>query len=714
MPPPPVPLEAIRQPAFLYGPGRRIVAANDLAEALAGRPLAGSSCAEIVGLFRPRHPDGTPFAPEELPACRALAGREAIDVPFAITLPDGRTLDFVATAAPVSGGALVLWQDVTAARRAESEREALGRFPAKDPNPVLRLEHGRTIVFANPAARALLGAAAPAPEADAPVEIVRAATGALAAGALRETEYVAGDDVYLLSFVPLKDRGYVNVYGVRITGRVRAEAALRESEAVARSFMENMVDGCAICETVVDGAGEPVDIRIVDVNPAFLQDLPLPAGRVVGHTVSSILPEMDRAWFDRFFEIGRTGRAAAFEEPFPAFGRWHQVAAFPVRGGRIAVVLHDITEQRRAEEAVRERERVVQGIFRAAPAGIGLVSGLGPGRRFEEVNDRLLQMSGYSRDELVGQDSRVLYLDDGAYAAVGRDSARQLEAYGRGEVETRWRRKDGSAFSVLLSSSLIDPQAPRAGVIFIAVDLTALHESQRSLQRYARDLRRSNEELQRFAYAASHDLQEPLRSIVSFSQLLDRRYRGRLGTDADEYIAFIVEGGVRMQALIKDLLQLSRVETRARPPVPTDANGPVGGALRSLKPAICEAGATVTVDDLPVVVADPVQLEQVFVNLVGNAVKYRRPDRPLEVRVSAERRDGVVEFAVADNGIGIEAEYYDRIFEMFRRLHTHDQYEGTGIGLSVVKKIVERHGGSVRVESTPGEGSTFFFSLPAA
>ncbi len=169
-----------------------------------------------------------------------------------------------------------------------------------------------------------------------------------------------------------------------------------------------------------------------------------------------------------------------------------------------------------------------------------------------------------------------------------------------------------------------------------------------------------------------------------------------------------------MQALIRDLLQLSRIETQAQPPVPTDSGEMVADAVRSLEAPIREAGATVTVGEMPRVMADPAQLEQVFMNLITNAVKYRRPVEPLAVTISAERLNGVWEFSVADNGIGIEAEYLDRIFVMFRRLHTHDQYDGTGIGLAVVKKIVERHGGRVRVESTPGEGSTFFFTLPAA
>jgi light-regulated signal transduction histidine kinase (bacteriophytochrome) len=228
------------------------------------------------------------------------------------------------------------------------------------------------------------------------------------------------------------------------------------------------------------------------------------------------------------------------------------------------------------------------------------------------------------------------------------------------------------------------------------------------------DLQLSNEELQRFAYVASHDLQEPLRSIISFTQLLERRYRGKLDTDADEFIGFIVEGGNRMQQLITDLLQLSRVETKAKPLAPTDAGEVAADALRLMETPIREAGATVTVGEMPTVMADAAQLAQVFTNLVGNALKYRRPDVPPEIRISAERADGFWRFAVEDNGIGIEEQYFDRIFVIFQRLHTREAYEGTGIGLAVVRKIVERHGGRVGVESVPGRGSTFFFTLPAA
>ena len=297
---------------------------------------------------------------------------------------------------------------------------------------------------------------------------------------------------------------------------------------------------------------------------------------------------------------------------------------------------------------------------------------------------------------------------------VGREKYAQILADGTGAVETQWRTKDGALRDILLSSSPVDLSRPFEDVVFNALDITRLRESERALASYTDDLQRSNEELQRFAYVASHDLQEPLRSIISFTQLLERRYRGRLDSDADEYIAFIVEGGNRMQRLIEDLLQLSRIETKAKPLVPTDVGEVVADALRLMETPIREAGATVTVGDLPTVMADGAQLAQVFTNLVGNALKYRRPDTPPAIRISAERAGAFWRFDVEDNGIGIEAEYFDRIFVIFQRLHTRDEYEGTGIGLAVVRKIVERHGGRTGVESTPGEGSTFFFTLPAA
>ncbi|MBI5395526.1 MAG: HAMP domain-containing protein [Verrucomicrobia bacterium] len=228
----------------------------------------------------------------------------------------------------------------------------------------------------------------------------------------------------------------------------------------------------------------------------------------------------------------------------------------------------------------------------------------------------------------------------------------------------------------------------------------------------ARELARSNAELQQFAYVASHDLQEPLRMVGSYTQLLARRYQGRLDKDADEFIHYAVDGAHRMQALINDLLAYARVDSRSKPFKPTDCGAVLNSVLTNLKVAIAEAKAAITHDPLPKIVADDTQLIQLFQNLIGNALKFRSKDAAPRIHIGAAAKDGLWEFFVRDNGIGIAPEHFARIFQLFQRLHTRQHYSGTGIGLAVCKKIVERHGGRIWVESSPGQGTTFRFTLP--
>jgi light-regulated signal transduction histidine kinase (bacteriophytochrome) len=225
------------------------------------------------------------------------------------------------------------------------------------------------------------------------------------------------------------------------------------------------------------------------------------------------------------------------------------------------------------------------------------------------------------------------------------------------------------------------------------------------------ELKRSNEELGQFAYIASHDLQEPLRMVASYTQLLSRRYTGKLDADADQFIAYAVDGANRMQRLIQDLLAFSRVGTKGRDLLDTSSEDALQQALLNLRGAVVESGALVTHDPLPTVLADEMQLTQLFQNLVGNAIKYQNPGVP-KIHISAARNgDKKWMFSVKDNGLGIDSQYFEKIFGMFQRLHKREEFAGTGIGLAICKKIVERHGGSISVESQPGHGSTFRFAL---
>jgi signal transduction histidine kinase len=237
-------------------------------------------------------------------------------------------------------------------------------------------------------------------------------------------------------------------------------------------------------------------------------------------------------------------------------------------------------------------------------------------------------------------------------------------------------------------------------------------EANRKLEQTVKDLERSNVELEQFAYVASHDLQEPLRMITGYTDLLSRRYKGKLDPSADEFIDFAADGAHRMRVLINDLLTYSRVGSQGKQPVPTDCERVLRQTLAGLELAIRESAARVTHDSLPVVNGDEVQLGQLFHNLIGNALKYRNGGEAT-IHVGCRRRAGDWMFLVRDNGIGIDPRFGEKIFAIFQRLHNREQYSGTGIGLALCKRIVERHGGKIWVESEPGKGATFFFTLPA-
>jgi light-regulated signal transduction histidine kinase (bacteriophytochrome) len=274
------------------------------------------------------------------------------------------------------------------------------------------------------------------------------------------------------------------------------------------------------------------------------------------------------------------------------------------------------------------------------------------------------------------------------------------------------QREDGSTFPIGLS---IGETKEDGRTIFVGLihDLTARKRSEMELLTKVDELERMNVELGHFAHIAAHDLQEPLRMVSSYNQLLSKRYKGKLDHEADEFIAFAVGGALRMKSVIEDLLKYSRIETTIAELPIVASDDAAADALRKLKAAIEESGAVVTRDPLPEVHADYAQLVELFRQLIENAIKFRRGTAP-KIHLAAARDGRRWTFSVSDNGLGIEAQYFGRIFEMFQRLHKREEFSGTGIGLAICKKIVARHGGVISVASEPKKGSTFSFSLEAA
>jgi PAS domain S-box-containing protein len=352
-----------------------------------------------------------------------------------------------------------------------------------------------------------------------------------------------------------------------------------------------------------------------------------------------------------------------------------------------------------------------RGLLEAAPDAMVVVDQRGA---IVLLNVQAEKQFGYRRDELVGQKVKNIIPEGFAERLIADGTRTAADALaqqiGTG-IELQGRRKDGSEFPIEI---MLSPLESAEGILVTAAirDITLRKQNVEILAQKISELKRSNDELQQFAYVASHDLQEPLRMVASYTQLLASRYKGRLDSDADEFIAFAVDGSNRMQRLIQDLLAYSRAGTNGKALREISSENALKAAVRNLQAVVEESGAVVTHDSLPAITTNDAQLIQIFQNLVGNAIKYHGAEAP-RVHVSAGKNGGKEwVFSVRDNGLGIDRQHFDRIFVLFQRLHGREEFSGTGIGLAICKKIVEGQGGRIWVESQPERGSTFHFALP--
>jgi PAS domain S-box-containing protein len=501
-----------------------------------------------------------------------------------------------------------------------------------------------------------------------------------------------------------------NLRGFSVISRDLTENT--ESETKYRGLLEAAPDAMV----VVNQSGE-----IVLLNVQAEKQFGYRRDELLGQKVTNIIPEgfAERLIADDL-RSAEDASAQQIGTGIELIARRKDGGEFPIEimlsplgsteGTLVTAAIRNISVRKAVETHLSQMEGRYRGLLEAAPDAMVVVNQSG---EIVLLNVQAEKQFGYRRDELLGQKVTNIIPIGFAERLIADDlrSAEDASAQQIGTgIELIAQRKDGSEFPIEL---MLSPLRNAEGILVTAAirDISVRKKAAVLLMQKVEELNRSNEELGQFAHIASHDLQEPLRMVASYTQLLSRRYKGKLDADADEFIAFAVDGASRMQRLIQDLLAYSRVGTKGKDLIETSSEEALQQALVNLRGAIEESRAVVTHDPLPAVLADEMQLIQLFQNLVSNAIKYQRPGTP-RVHVSVAKNGGRKwDFAVKDNGLGIDPQYFERIFGMFQRLHKRDEFAGTGIGLAICKKIVERHGGNISVESQPGQGSTFRFAL---
>ncbi|HOI71023.1 MAG TPA: PAS domain S-box protein [Methanobacterium sp.] len=512
-----------------------------------------------------------------------------------------------------------------------------------------------------------------------------------------------------------------------ITERKNDEKALKESEELYRTLFENNQDGFVLVEPVFDDEGNSHDFVMLDFNKVWEDQTGLNAADYLGKTITEAMPDVEPIWISNFAEVCKTDEPIHFESYNKVADKWFDIYAFTFKKGQVGVLFNDISKRKRAEEALEDvknnlelqvKERTLQlsnerqrlyNIFEKMPVMVWLITS----------DYRIPFANKAFRDKFGEAEGRYCY-DYCFGLSEPCDFCESFNVFETGKPHN-WecKTKDGSVLHVY-DFPFTDIDGTKL-ILEIDIDVTNYKQAQDALSNYnvilekkvaerTRKLEKSNKELEQFAYVASHDLQEPLRMVSSFTQLLERKYKGKLDSNADDYIGFILDGSKRMKDLIDDLLTLSRLDTENNELELNDLNQVLDDVLLDLKSTMDETNAQVTCDHLPVAYCDSSQIRQVFQNLIRNAIKFHQKIPRIHISAGGNENEWII--GVKDNGIGIDPKHHQEIFEVFRRLHTREEYAGTGIGLAICKRLIDGHNGRIWVESEPEKGATFYFTIP--
>ena len=529
-----------------------------------------------------------------------------------------------------------------------------------------------------------------------------------------EADFISKDGKrtpYLLTGLRLALGGsqYLVGTGMDITKRKDMERSIQESEERYRLLSETSPDMIFVIDR---------DDNVTYVNKLAASQFGKTSDQVIGKKRTALFPpRVAEAQKPGILHVFQSGETVSAESPivFPDGVIWLGTKLVPIRDrtGKVSAVMgvsRDITERIQFQEKLRSINERFELATHSAKLGIW---------DWDVVNnilvwdDLMYELYGVDPEDFSGAYEawlEGLHPDDAAQS----NNEVQMALRGEKKLDSQFRVvwPDGT-LRYLKANALVmrDSNGEPLRMIGINYDITELILAQEKLEQSNLELARSNTELERFAYVASHDLQEPLRMVTSYLQLLERRYKDRLDGDALEFIKYAVDGSTRMKTLINDLLAYSRVATRGKDFKPINCDSVIERVLLTLKPAMDKTHAQITLDDLPTILGDETQIEQLFQNLIGNAIKFHG-EKPPRVHLGVTKDNETWLFSVRDNGIGIDPQFYERVFIIFQRLHTIDKYKGTGIGLAISKRIVERHGGQIWIESEPGKGSTFYFTIP--